>query len=155
MAKPKKKRGDQRALIEQSRLTDSKMGDLFASAALDTSKRKLINEETQLEHQFVFRSHVSHPFHICPCRPASKKIKSALPSGLLPAASASRVNLSYTFSNPSILPKTPAVKNPIAYDPNFSSRYGGILDSELADSAPPAVMEKARGKRQVIHLSFM
>lgn len=28
--KPKKKRGDQRALIEQSRLTNNKMGDLFA-----------------------------------------------------------------------------------------------------------------------------
>ena len=94
-------------------------------------------------------------FHICLCRPASKKVKPALPSGLLPAASASRVNLSYTFSNPSNPPKTPAVKNHVAYDPNFTSQYGGILDGELADSAPPAVMEKARGKRQVIYLSFM
>ncbi|KIJ92059.1 hypothetical protein K443DRAFT_13904 [Laccaria amethystina LaAM-08-1] len=66
-------------------------------------------------------------------QPASKKTKPALPSGLL---------------NP---PKTPAVKNPVAaHDPNFSSRYGGIFDSELADSALPAVVEKAQGKRQPV-----
>lgn len=129
--KPKKKRGDQRALIEQSRLTNNKMGDLFAATALDTSKRKLINQDAQLENQ-----------------PASKKIKPALPSGLLPAGSASRVNPSFKFSKPSNLPKTPAVKKPVAaHDPDFTSRYGGILDSELVDSAPPVAMEKAKGKR--------
>jgi hypothetical protein len=60
VAKPKKKRGDERALIEQSRLTESKVGDLFASATSDTSKRKLVNQDGQPQYQLVFKfSHLS------------------------------------------------------------------------------------------------
>ncbi|KAF8808514.1 hypothetical protein BYT27DRAFT_7255442 [Phlegmacium glaucopus] len=134
VAKPKKKRGDERALIEQSRLTESKVGDLFASATSDTSKRKLVNQDGQPQYQ-----------------PINKKPKSTPPSGLLPDASVSRVNLAMSFARPI---KTPTMKNSMPpEDPNFSSRYGGILDSEFAESSPPLVMERAVKKQGITKIT--
>jgi hypothetical protein len=60
VVKPKKKRGDDRALIESGRLVESKMGDLYASATSDTSKRKLVNH-LQFVHMLPLFPSFSYP----------------------------------------------------------------------------------------------
>jgi len=85
-------------------------------------------------------------------RPVAKKSKPALPSGLLPDASVSRVNLTTQFAKSTKVPTT-RTSTP-ADDPNFSSRYGGILDSDMAESSPPMVMAKT-AKKKVSHPDFL
>ncbi|KAF8808782.1 hypothetical protein BYT27DRAFT_7255244 [Phlegmacium glaucopus] len=121
---PRRSEEDEHTLIEKGRLTKSKVGDLFASATSDTSKRKLVKQDGQPQYQ-----------------PVNKKPKSTVPSGLLPDASVSHMNLTTPFTRTT---KTPTMKNSmLAEDPDFSSRYGGIMDSDFAESSPPPVMEKA------------
>jgi hypothetical protein len=109
-------------LIENSRL-------LFTSATSDTSKRKLVKDA---HLQSVSGSLVSPSFHNHhSLRPVTKESKPALPSGLRPDASISYANVTTQLVKstkvPTVINSTPAD------DANFSSRYDGILDSDLAE----------------------
>ena len=92
-------------MIENGGLVESKMGDLFASATSDTSKRKLVTKAPIFS--LCSCSLISLPFHIHhSLRPVAKKSKPALPLGLLPDASVSCVNLTTQLANSTKAPTT-------------------------------------------------
>jgi len=70
VVKPKKKRGDDRALIENSRLVESRMGDLFASAT--SQIQASVNSSTKTPIFSLKKVQTSSPFRASPrclCQP--------------------------------------------------------------------------------------